>query len=261
MFVRFGASLLIVTLVGGRWLGPDVTAQGSGIREVSASERSLIPLQTRIRFTTMIVLPDDEQILDVICGDKDFWIVSATANIAHVKPAKEGAATNLNLVTSAGTIYSFMLTEKSGTGTPDLKVYVAAESTISKGKPRFYTSEQVEEIQAQLTDVRAALESSQRLAADAIARFQDEYPKRLRFDFATPKYEKPFYVRAIWQDGKFTYIQSDATELPALYELKDGAPSLLNFQVDNGTYVVPKLLEGGYLALGKEKFTFSRVGR
>jgi type IV secretory pathway VirB9-like protein len=209
----------------------------------------------------MIVLPDDEQILDVICGDKDFWIVSATANIAHVKPAKEGAATNLNLVTSAGTIYSFMLTEKSGTSTPDLKVYVAAESTISKGKPRFYTSEQVEQIQAQLTDVRAALESSQRLAADAIARFQDEYPKRLRFDFGTPKYEKPFYVRAIWQDGKFTYIQSDATELPALYELKDGAPSLLNFQVDKGTYVVPKLLDGGYLALGKDKFTFSHVGR
>jgi type IV secretion system protein VirB9 len=261
MFVRFGASLLIVTLVGGRWLAPDVAAQGSGIREVSASERSLIPLQTRIRYTTMIVLPDDEQILDVICGDKDFWIVSATANIAHVKPAKEGAATNLNLVTDAGTIYSFMLTEKSGTSTPDLKVYVASDSTISKGKPRFYTSEQVEQIQAQLTDVRAALESSQRLAADAIARFQDEYPKRLRFDFGTPKYEKPFYVRAIWQDGKFTYIRSDATELPALYELKDGAPSLLNFQVDNGTYVVPKLLEGGYLALGKEKFTFSRMGR
>jgi type IV secretion system protein VirB9 len=261
MSVRFGAPLLIVTLVGGRWLAPDVAAQGSGIREVSASERSLIPLQTRIRYTTMIVLPDDEQILDVICGDKDFWIVSATANIAHVKPAKEGAATNLNLVTNAGTIYSFMLTEKSGTSTPDLKVYVASESTISKGKPRFYTLEQVEQIQAQLTDVRAALESSQRLAADAIARFQDEYPKRLRFDFGTPKYEKPFYVRAIWQDGKFTYIQSDATELPALYELKDGAPSLLNFQVDNGTYVVPKLLDGGYLALGREKFTFSHVGR
>ena len=261
MFVRFGAPLLIVALLGGRWLADDVAAQGSGIREVSASERSLIPLQTRVRYTTMIVLPDDEQILDVICGDKDFWIVSATANIAHVKPAKEGAATNLNLVTTTGTIYSFMLTEKSGTTTPDLKVYVASDSTTSKGKPRFYTTEQVEQIQAQLTDVRAALESSQRLAADAIARFQDEYPKRLRFDFGTPKYEKPFYIRAVWQDGRFTYIQSDATELPALYELKDGAPSLLNFQVDNGTYVVPKLLEGGYLALGKEKFTFSRVGR
>jgi type IV secretion system protein VirB9 len=259
MSVRLGAALLTVTLSYG-WLVPDVVAQGTGVRDVSASERSVIPLQTRIRYTTMIVLPEGEQILDVICGDKDFWIVSATANIAHVKPAKEGAATNLNLVTDTGTIYSFMLTEKGGTGAPDLKVYVASDPKISRSK-RFYTTEQVEQIQAQLTDARAALESSQRVTADAIARFQDEYPKRLRFEFGTPKYERPFYVRAIWQDGKFTYIQSDATELPALYEVKDGAPSLLNFQVQNGTYVVPKLVESGYLALGKDRFPFNRVSR
>ena len=29
-------------------------------------------------------------ILDVICGDKDFWVITSTQNIAHVKPAKEG---------------------------------------------------------------------------------------------------------------------------------------------------------------------------
>src|SRR5712671_2368110 len=81
-------------------------AQAVGIREVSASERSLIPLNTKIRYTTMIVLPDDEEILDVVCGDRDFWVISATQNIAHIKPAKEGAATNVNLVTSRGSVYS-----------------------------------------------------------------------------------------------------------------------------------------------------------
>ena len=81
-----------------------LAAQAVGIREVSASERSVIPLHTKIRYTTMIVLPDDEEILDVVCGDKDFWVISATQNIAHVKPAKEGAATNLNLVTASGTV-------------------------------------------------------------------------------------------------------------------------------------------------------------
>ena len=260
MSFRFGVALLLVTM-SEVWLAPDLVAQSTGVREVSASERSVIPLQTRIRYTTMIVLPEGDEILDVICGDKDFWIVSATANIAHVKPAKEGATTNLNLVTNAGTIYSFMLTEKGGAGIPDLKVYVASDPKVSRSKPRFYTTEQVEQIQSQLTEARAALESSQRLAADAIARFQDEYPRRLRFDFSTPKYERPFYIRAIWQDGKFTYIQSDATELPALYEVKDGAPSLLNFQVQNGTYVVPKVIESGYLALGKDRFRFNRVSR
>jgi hypothetical protein len=67
-----------------------------GIREISATDRTLIPLQTRLRFTTMIVLPDGEDVLDVICGDKDFWIISATRNIVHVKPAKEGATTNFS---------------------------------------------------------------------------------------------------------------------------------------------------------------------
>ena len=83
-----------------------------GVREVAASERGVISLQTRLRYTTMIVLPESEEILDVICGDKDFWIISSTQNIAHIKPAKEGAATNLNLVTKSGAIYSFLLTEK-----------------------------------------------------------------------------------------------------------------------------------------------------
>ena len=57
---------------------------------------------------------DGEEILDVICGDKDFWVITSTQNIAHVKPAKEGAATNLNLVTASGEVYSFLLTEKNG---------------------------------------------------------------------------------------------------------------------------------------------------
>ena len=74
----------------------------------------------------MILLPEDEEILDVVCGDRDFWVISATQNIAHVKPAKEGAATNLNLVTASGTVYSFLLTEGKN-AQPDLKVYVTAD--------------------------------------------------------------------------------------------------------------------------------------
>ena len=106
--------------------GIDCAAAGQmGVREVAATERGVIPLQTRLRYTTMVVLPDGEEILDVLCGDRDFWVISATHNIAHVKPAKAGAETNLNLVTSSGTIYSFMLSEKSSP--PDLKVYVQGE--------------------------------------------------------------------------------------------------------------------------------------
>ena len=73
---------------------------------------------------------------------------------------------------------------------------------------------------------------------------------------SSPKYERPFLVRSIWHDGRFTYIKADAAELPALYEVKDGKPALVNFQVQRGTYVVPKVLERGYLALGTAKLAF-----
>ena len=38
----------------------------------------------------------------------------------------------------------------------------------------------------------------------------------------------------------------------------DGAPAVVNFQVRGDTYVVPKVLERGYLALGKERFNFQQ---
>jgi type IV secretory pathway VirB9-like protein len=88
----------------------------------------------------MVLLPDGE-ILDVICGDRDFWVITATHNIAHVKPAKEGAATNMNLVTASGAVYSFLLTEKGGAGTPDLKVYVNADPSAPQGKPKYYSAQ------------------------------------------------------------------------------------------------------------------------
>ena len=125
MRVRPLATLLLVPVAVA-----SLGAQAMGIREVSASSRSLIPLNTKIRYTTMILLPDDEEILDVVCGDKDFWVISATQNIAHVKPAKEGAATNLNLVTASGTVYSFLLTEGK-TAQPDLKLYVTADPSAA----------------------------------------------------------------------------------------------------------------------------------
>jgi type IV secretion system protein VirB9 len=38
--------------------------------------------------------------------------------------------------------------------------------------------------------------------------------------------------------------------------VKDGAPALVNFHVQNGTYVVPKVLDRGYLSLGTKRLSF-----
>src|SRR5438132_11478485 len=165
MATRMVVPALVLTALFGSWASTPVAGQAMGIREVSASARSLTPLQTRLRYTTMIVLPEGEEILDVVCGDKDFWVVNATQNMAHVKPAKEGSSTNLNLVTGSGAVYSFLMTEKGG-GTPDLKVYVNADPNAPKSKPKFYSAAQVEELQGELTQARAAVEAATRHAND-----------------------------------------------------------------------------------------------
>ena len=68
-------------------------------------------------------------------------------------------------------------------------------------------------------------------------------------------------MEAIYTDGAFTYIKANATELPALYEVRDGKPNLVNFQVEHGAYVVPKVLDKGYLSVGKQTLAFERVAR
>src|ERR1043165_8097368 len=87
-------------------------------RLVQYGERDVIQVRTRVRFTTLIVLPKNEQIMDFVCGDKEYWIVNGAQNFAYIKPAKEGSWTNLNLVTASGNVYSFLLSESSA-GDPD----------------------------------------------------------------------------------------------------------------------------------------------
>lgn len=249
-------SLLIALVLTMASAGP-LVAQTTGVREVTASARSIIPIDTKIRYTTMVILPEGEEIMDVVCGDRDFWVISASQNIAHVKPAKEGAATNLNLVSTTGNVYSFMLRE-GRLVQPDLRLIVTADPSVVRSQPRYVPATQVTALQAELEETRHAIEAVSRRADETLASFRQAYPSSLQFAFGTPKYERPFLVRSIWHDGQFTYIKSDASELPALYEVKDGQPSVVNFQVQNGTYVIPKILERGYLALGRDRWEFQQ---
>ena len=68
-------------------------------------------------------------------------------------------------------------------------------------------------------------------------------------------------MAAIYQDGQFTYIKSTATEKFSIYELKDGKPDLISFQLKDGTYVVSKVVDNGYLEIGKHRLAFQRAER
>lgn len=231
----------------------------TGIREVIATPRDLITLTTKLRFTSLILLPDDEEIMDVVCGDKDFWVISTTRNIVHVKPAKEGAETNLNLVTASGTVYSFLLREVGrGKTMPDLRVAVKADETAAQPPQRkWVAASQLDAVQAQLLDARAQMDGMRKQAEEQIAAAKQAGAASLTCDYGPVPMVKPFFVESICHSDTFTYIRTRAKELPALYEVKDGKPSILNFQVKDGTYVVPKVLDTAYLALGKERLPFA----
>jgi type IV secretion system protein VirB9 len=237
-----------------------VAASAQTTREVSYNPRSVVPVHAKLRFTTMIILPEHEEILDFVCGDKDFWVVSGSENLAYVKPAKAGATTNLNLVTASGNVYSFLLTE--GAPTADLKLYVTSDGSmkIAATDKKFYAAAEVEELRRTVEDAKKDAEatkvSATKSADERVNAFRSAYPTQLRFPYRFKANEKPFNVTAIYTDGKFTFIRANATELPSLYEVRDGSPNLVNFQVENGVYVVDKVLEQGYLAIGKQRFPF-----
>jgi type IV secretory pathway VirB9-like protein len=241
-------------------------AQAQPTREVTYTPRAVVHIHARLRFTTMIILPDEEQILDFVCGDKEFWVVSGTQNLAYVKPAKAGASTNLNLVTASGNVYSFLLTEASAE--PDLKIYVTADVSMKgAGSPaqEFYAAAEVDLLRqaadAAKREAQAVRDEAAKTTEERVNAFKASYPTHLEFPYRFKAGERPFFVSAIYTDGAFTYIKADAPELPALYEVRDGAPNLINFQVEHGVYIVPKVLESGYLSVGKQTMAFQRVGR
>jgi type IV secretion system protein VirB9 len=237
---------------------------GPNAKTVLYGEKDVVKLKTKVRFSTVIVLPENEKILDFICGDRDMWIVNGNQNLAYIKPAKQGSTTNLNLITASGNIYSFVLVEVSNlpNAEPDLKVFIEPkeQSMISAASraPRFVSSEELDSYRQQ---VQIAKEETKRVKLEAqkerdaqISKFLSETKFTYRFDAK----KKPFNVEAIYHDAKFTYIKAEPAETPTLYEVRDGKPNLVNFEYKDGVYVAEKVIDRGYLAIGKSKLLFVR---
>ena len=247
-----------------------VSAEGGGPRTVKYSDSEIIPIRAKVRFSTLIVLPADEDILDFTTGDKDFWIINGVHNLCYLHPAQPGIRSNLNLVTASGHVYSFLLTEvsKDSDGDPDLKVFVTRDGEVASSThaslPQLVRASDVDAYKAEIAELRAELAVEAKQSEDKIekqtSQYRESYPAKLEFDYVVSKKAKqaPFLVSAVYHDDRFTYLKSAAHEKPAIYELKDGKPNLVTFDFDNGVYVIPKILDSGYLAVGKKRASFQR---
>src|SRR6516165_9825092 len=105
------------------WAQTDDAPAVREARTVKYAPKDIIRVTTRPHFTTLILLPAQEKILDFVIGDKDAWVLEGTQNFAYLKPTKGGLETSMNLITASGNIYTFYCTSAES-AQADLKVFV-----------------------------------------------------------------------------------------------------------------------------------------
>ena len=217
----------------------------------------------------MIQLPPRENILDFVVGDSEYWHLTGAANLAFLKPIGEGVNTNVALVCESGRIYSFLVTERDAP--PHLIVRVGADPDIATpagaAVPAFVARSRVAEYQLMAEESREAVQLAQQEAEAQIAamrqdaaaqvdEFRSSYPTRLQFPYQLDDkaLRWPFLVHGMWHDGQFTYVRSTAQETPALYEHRDGEPSLIPYDLEHdGLLIVRRLVGRGWLQIGRDR--------
>jgi type IV secretion system protein VirB9 len=249
-FLVTGISLVFASSVA--------TAQNASARTVQYHSQDIVPIHAKLKYTTLIEVPPSEKIMEAATGDKEFWVVDVVGNFCFVHPAKAGINSNLNLITDKGNIYSFTLQDVSDSSvTPDLKVLVEpvdrSSIVASSGPPQFVPAAQLEQSREQLAAVQAHV-------TQAVDEYKSAYPLTLKFDYAFHLNEAPFDIRSIYHDDKFTYIKTSAPEKFSVYEMKDGKPNLVNYDLREGTYIIPKVMDSGYVELGNKRMEFTRKG-
>ena len=237
---------------------PATGTEGISARTVQYHNADIVPIHAKLKFTTLIVVPPTEKIMEAATGDKDFWVVDVVGSFCFVHPAKAGISSNLNLITDKGNIYSFTLQDVSNTSqAPDLKVMIepSDKSSIvaSSGPSQYVPAAQVHDMQQQLAAVQGHI-------GQAVDEYKAAYPLSLKFDYTFKSNEAPFDIQSIYHDDKFTYIKTNAPEKFSVYDMKDGKPNLIKYDLREGTYIIPTVLDSGYVELGKKKMQFSRKG-
>jgi type IV secretion system protein VirB9 len=245
--------------------------QPSAPRTVTVTEAETPPqVRAGLLQSTLIVLPAEEKVANVFAGDTVNWIFDGghvASRFISVKPRTANAATDIHIVSDHGNEYTLQLKEVSSDPDPhfDSKVFLNPGDQAAKDRlaqlPVFVPAAELDKAKQEAATAKAAQATELKAEQTKTEQYHSEYPGTLHFDYAwDEKKGKELGLQQIWRDDKFTYLRGVFQETPALYELKDNKGSLINFDFNGGLYTVPKQLEHGYLAIGKQKVEFHRVG-
>ena len=238
-------------------------------RSVTVSEAQTPPvIRAGLLQSTLILLPAEEKIATVFGGDTVDWVFDAghvASRFISVKPKLANATTDIHIVSDHGNEYTLQLQEISNDADIhfDSKVFILPGDKAAKEKltdlPVFVPAAELDKAKLEAATAKAAQAAEIKAAETKAETYRSQYPGSLHFDFAwDTKKGKELGLQQIWHDDKFTYLRGQFQETPALYEMKDGKGSLINFDYSNGLYTVPKQLDNGYLAIGKKRVDFHR---
>ncbi len=245
--------------------------QPSAPRTVTVTEAETPPqVRAGLLQSTLIVLPAEEKVANVFAGDTVNWIFDGghlASRFISVKPKTPNASTDIHIVSDHGNEYTLQLKEVSSDPDShfDSKVFISPADQAAKDRlaqlPVFVPAAELYKAKQETAAAKAAQTVELKSEQTKAEQYRSEYPGTLHFDYAwDEKKGKELGLQQIWRDDKFTYLRGVFQETPALYELKDKKGSLVNFDFNGGLYTVPKQLEHGYLAIGKQKVEFHRVG-
>ncbi len=237
-------------------------------RTVVVGEKSVVDIYLSQFQDTLIVLPAAEKVRQTFVGDSANWVLTTgksdepTRYISVKVKDPIVKQTTVNVLSDHDKSYTFRLILSADHC--DSKIFIDPDSQLSQElakPPVFVAAAELERVKKEAADAKAAsAQAAQREQAKAEAdaeSFRAKYPASLKFDYRwDQKVGDKLGVIQIFRDEKFTYIAAQPQETPTLYELKDGKPSLVNFDFANGLYTVPKRIERGYLAIGKQKMDF-----
>jgi type IV secretory pathway VirB9-like protein len=219
--------------------------------------------------STLIVLPAEENVANVFAGDTVDWVFDGghvASRFISIKPKVAGGTTDVHIVSDHGNEYTLELREISSDEDPhfDSKVFITPTDKAAREKlielPVFVPASELNQAKQQIAAAKAAEAATLKAEQTKDEAYRSQYPGTLHFDYTWDKSKgKELGLQEIWRDDKFTYPRGQFQETPALYEVKDKKPSLINFDFSNGPYTVPKELDNGYLAIGKQKVEFHRT--
>jgi type IV secretion system protein VirB9 len=272
LLLAYGLALAGVAFASGPAVPEPRQLDPSAPRTIVVSETDTPPMvRAGLLQSTLILLPAEEKVANVFAGDTVDWVFDGghvASRFVSIKPKIANSSTDVHIVSDHGNEYTLELHEVSADQDShfDSKVFIVPGDKAAKDRlaelPVFVPASELDKVKQEAATAKAAEEVERKAEETKNEQYRSQYPGTLHFDYTWDNAKgKTLGLQQIWRDDKFTYLRGEFQETPALYEVKDKRPSLINFDFASGLYTVPKELENGYLAIGKQKVEFHRTGK